>query len=206
MNRGRSSSVKRRKPGPSSSQDNSTIEGKPSDFNQKKKARTTETTENRPAICHTIIAHFEKMADTHDPSSATVADHALDSCIADSEGDMCESQGEPSNTDITKVLQNTNISLNTELDLLNDTVESLKGDVFDLQQENAWLKAQLDQCQKRQEDIKAQVHRSTASMRSLQRSCLKGTSSILGGTTSNCFSSKSHPTRLSWQRRARRKH
>ena len=114
-------------------------------------------TENRPEIRHTILAHFEKMADTYDPSSATFADRALDSCDADSEGDMCESQGEPSNTDITKVLQNTNISLNTELDLLNDTVESLKGDVFDLQQENAWLKAQLDQCQKRQEDLEAQV-------------------------------------------------
>ena len=56
-----------------------------------------------------------------------------------------------------KVLQNMNISLNTKLDLLNDTVESLKGDVFDLQQKNARLKAQLDQCQKRQEDMKAQV-------------------------------------------------
>ena len=70
---------------------------------------------------------------------------------------MCERQGEPSNRDIMKVLQNMNISLNTKLDLLNDTVESLKGDVFDLQQENARLKAQLDQCQKRQEDMKAQV-------------------------------------------------
>ena len=57
-----------------------------------------------------------------------------------------------------KVLQNMNISLNTKLDLLNDTVESLKGDVFDLQQrENARLKAQLDQCQKRQEVMITQV-------------------------------------------------
>ena len=46
------------------------------------------------------------------------------SCDADSEGDMCERQGEPSNRDIMKVLQNMNISLNTKLDLLNDTVES----------------------------------------------------------------------------------
>ena len=113
MNRGRSSCVKRRKPGSSSSQDNSTTEGRPSDFNQKKKATTTEMTENRPEIRHTILAHFEKMADTYDPSSATFADRALDSCDADSEGDMCESQGEPSNRDIMKVLQNLNISLNT---------------------------------------------------------------------------------------------
>ena len=57
-----------------------------------------------------------------------------------------------------KVLQNMNILLNTKLDLLNDTVESLKGDVFDLQQrENARLKAQLDQCQKRQEVMITQV-------------------------------------------------
>ena len=57
-----------------------------------------------------------------------------------------------------KVLQNMNISLNTKLDLLNDNVESLKGDVFDLQQrENARLKAQLDQCQKRQEVMITQV-------------------------------------------------
>ena len=109
MNRGRSSCVKRRKPGSSSSQDNSTTEGKPSDFNQKKKATTTETTENRPEIRHTILAHFEKMADTHDPSSATFADRALDSCDADCEGNMCESQGELTNRDIMKVLQNLNI-------------------------------------------------------------------------------------------------
>ena len=56
-----------------------------------------------------------------------------------------------------KVLQNMNILLNTKLDLLNDNVESLKGDVFDLQQENARLKAQLDQCQKRQEVMITQV-------------------------------------------------
>ena len=61
------------------------------------------------------------MADTHDPSSATVADRALDSCDADSEGDMCENQGEPSNKGIMKVLQNMNISLNAKLDLLNDS-------------------------------------------------------------------------------------
>jgi len=79
----------------------------------------------------------------YDPLSATV-DHALDSCNADSEGDMSESHGEPSNTNIMKILQNINISLNTKLDLLKDIVDSLKGDVFDLQQENALLKAQLD--------------------------------------------------------------
>ena len=61
------------------------------------------------------------MADTHYPSSSTVADHAFDSCDADSEGDMCECQGEPSNRGIMKVLQNMNISLNAKLDLLNDS-------------------------------------------------------------------------------------
>ena len=71
--------------------------------------------------------------------------------------ETCESQGEPSNRDTMKVLQNMNISLNTKLDLLNDTIESLKGDVFDLQRENARLKAQLDQRQKGQEALKAQV-------------------------------------------------
>ena len=100
-------------------------------------------TENQPAIHLTILAHFEKIADMHDPLSATV-DHALDSCNADSEGDMSESHREPSNTNIMKVLQNMSISLNTKLDLLKNIVESLKGDVFDLQQENALLKAQLD--------------------------------------------------------------
>ena len=54
-------------------------------------------TKNWPAICHTILAHFEKMANMHNTLSATV-DHALDSCHADSEGEMCESQGEPSET------------------------------------------------------------------------------------------------------------
>lgn len=58
--------------------------------------------------------------------------------------EICHLHGEPSNTNIMKILQNMHISLNTKLDLLKDIVESLKGDVFDLQQENALLKAQLD--------------------------------------------------------------
>lgn len=57
---------------------------------------------------------------------------------------MSESHGKPSNTNIMKILQNMNISLNAKLDLLKDIVESLKSDVFDLQEENALLKAQLD--------------------------------------------------------------
>ena len=109
-------------------------------------------------------------------------------------------RGEPSNKDIMKVLQNMNISLNAKLDLLNDTVESLKGVVFDLQQENARLKAQLDQCQKMQEDMKAQVQEAVFNAK------LAEERSERNEQTSNCFSSRSQPTLLSRQRRARRKH
>ena len=108
--------------------------------------------------------------------------------------EICHLHGEPSNTNIMKILQNMHISLNTKLDLLKDIVESLKGDVFDLQQENALLKAQLDSRGK-----KIWKHRSrkwSSVLVFLERSGLKGVKSILSGT-SNFFSSRSQLILLS---------
>ena len=47
--------------------------------------------------------------------------------------------------------------LNNKLDIMNDTVDSLEGDVFDLQQENSRMKAQLDQCQRREEEMQTRI-------------------------------------------------
>lgn len=115
----------------------------------------------------------------------------------DSEHEGDSESGGPSNGDIMKVLLTMQEQLNKKLDSLNNAVDVLKGEVFDLQQDNQQLKTQLGQCKKREEEMQRRIDETAftaklaaeRSNRNEQYSRRNNIKILFVGETSNTFES-----------------
>ena len=93
-------------------------------------------------------------------SSATAEQaHAMDDCdqVSDSQGP------EPTNRD-QRMLQTINAPLANKLDSLNDTVERLQGEIFDLQENNKKLTKELEDYRQRETEMKSQAEETSSAL------------------------------------------
>ena len=93
-------------------------------------------------------------------SSATSDRHVVNSVSDPVSSETCEEEeAEPSDWDIMRLLMamNNNNKKTKKLDCLSETAERLQGEVFDLKQENTKLRAELDRCRKKEEDMQTQI-------------------------------------------------
>lgn len=118
--------------------------------------------DKRPSAS-SILSHFSrKKVSPNRQSDMSTADRQSTVHDVGSEHEMSGDEGgEPSNRDIMSLLKSMRLQLNNKLDTLNETIESLKGDVFDLQQENVALKAKIEQCMKKQKEMQHQIDEAT---------------------------------------------